>query len=238
MQNKVICFLLILFLNISLVSATNYYANVVIDVKENGDVQITGQSNHPLLKERISQDYTSKFKKYWKLDLNIDDIFEEYVFEVRFPKYAVVNYLKIPNILSMEEQNNQLIIISTGENKELRILAQYSINKKQHSKNILLFISFLMLAFSILVISYYLLNKNKHKKTKYNIDALTDRQKQIFNLIIKNKGKVTQSFLQKELNLPKASLSRNIDTLVRKEIIQKETKGMTNLITIKKDKNQ
>jgi uncharacterized membrane protein len=61
--------------------------------------------------------------------------------------------------------------------------------------------------------------------------GLTERQKEIVNLVSKNK-RITQKGLQDKLNMPKSSLSRNVESLVKKRILKKEQKGMSNLITI------
>ncbi len=76
--------------------------------------------------------------------------------------------------------------------------------------------------------------KYRKKEPKINIEALSKRQKQIY-LIVRKHKKITQSNLQDKLNLPKSSLSRNIDSMARKGIIEKKKTGMTNLIMLKKD---
>jgi uncharacterized membrane protein len=60
----------------------------------------------------------------------------------------------------------------------------------------------------------------------------------IVETIQKNKGSITQAKLEKSLEIPKSSLSRNIESLVRKNILVKESKGMTNLIMIKPEKEE
>lgn len=67
-------------------------------------------------------------------------------------------------------------------------------------------------------------------KKSYNESALTERQKQIVRLIDNKGGSSTQAVLEKELSIPKASLSRNLETLSKKGIIKKESKGMSNLV--------
>ncbi|MBN1377291.1 winged helix-turn-helix transcriptional regulator [Candidatus Woesearchaeota archaeon] len=96
--------------------------------------------------------------------------------------------------------------------------------------------SFLWITGIIILIStgIWFFIKQRGKKPKVNIEALSKRQKQIYMIVRKHK-RITQSNLQDKLNLPKSSLSRNIDSMVRKGIIEKKKRGMTNLIMLKKD---
>ncbi|MBU2442886.1 MAG: winged helix-turn-helix transcriptional regulator, partial [Nanoarchaeota archaeon] len=57
--------------------------------------------------------------------------------------------------------------------------------------------------------------------------------REIMRIIEKNKKPITQAALEKILKIPKSSLSRNIDSLVRKDIITKEGKGMSNVLFLK-----
>jgi uncharacterized membrane protein len=68
----------------------------------------------------------------------------------------------------------------------------------------------------------------------YDFKGLNDRQKQIVKLLIDRKIPLTQTDIQRELNIPKAAVSRNIHGLERKGLIEKEQIGMSNLIRLKK----
>jgi uncharacterized membrane protein len=61
----------------------------------------------------------------------------------------------------------------------------------------------------------------------YNPALFTERQNKILEIIAREGGHATQAKIQKETNIPKASLSRNIDALVRRKVILRERKGMT-----------
>jgi len=69
---------------------------------------------------------------------------------------------------------------------------------------------------------------------EYNLKGLSERQRKIMKLLIEQKRPLTQTDIQKELKMPKAAVSRNIRTLERKRLIEKEQIGMSNLITLKK----
>ena len=83
---------------------------------------------------------------------------------------------------------------------------------------------------------YYLhhrYKKNKPKKlNKIEIDELNSRQKKIIEIIKKEKS-VTQNYLSKTLDIPKGSLSRNIESLIKKDMIIKKKFGNTFKISIK-----
>ena len=65
-------------------------------------------------------------------------------------------------------------------------------------------------------------------------DSLPDRQKKIITLIKDSKsGSITQAELEKITGYPKSSLSRNVDSLVRKNLIEKKQTGMSNTLCLK-----
>ena len=64
--------------------------------------------------------------------------------------------------------------------------------------------------------------------------GLNSRQKEIMSLLIDKNIPLTQTDIQKELNIPKAAVSRNVRGLELKGLIEKEQIGMSNLIRIKK----
>ena len=72
------------------------------------------------------------------------------------------------------------------------------------------------------------------EKEKNNIDLslFSPRQQDIIK-ILEEKGKITQKELETIMKIPKSSISRNIQTLVIKGVIQKESVGLTNYISLK-----
>ncbi|HHQ45194.1 MAG TPA: MarR family transcriptional regulator, partial [Candidatus Altiarchaeales archaeon] len=64
--------------------------------------------------------------------------------------------------------------------------------------------------------------------------VLTGRQKDIFQLISDSKEPVNQSVICEKLGLPKSSVSRNIDALVKKGLVEKHPAGMSTLLKPKK----
>jgi uncharacterized membrane protein len=72
------------------------------------------------------------------------------------------------------------------------------------------------------------------KNSLGDLKGLNHRQKQIMQILHQSERPLTQSDIQRELQIPKASVSRNIRGLERKGLIEKEQIGMSNLIRLKK----
>lgn len=213
----------------------SYYADVSFDVAETGFISVSGSTNHPNL--TATHDFTSKSGPVWTLDVSLPD-FEVFVYEIMLPRHAVVSYVRVPNLVAIEERQGRVTIRGSGRNQDLTAKVQYTIEpQKQHSSFILLGS---IIVFLIIASSYFMLKKYQktHLKTLPHdipLDSLTERQQAIMKIVIA-KGSVTQSYLQKELGYPKAALSRNIESLRQRDLIEKFPKGMTNYIQVKQKK--
>jgi len=94
----------------------------------------------------------------------------------------------------------------------------------------------------LIVIFYYFLKKKEPETTPKESNesvydefrGLSDRQKKIMDLLITKNRPLSQTAIQKELNIPKAAVSRNISSLALKGLVEKENIGMSNLIRLKK----
>lgn len=222
-------FLIVLLLS-PLTFAQMYYADIQLDISADGKVDISGSTNHPsIFSISKSDDFTLKNKKYWLVNVSVEDNFSQYIAEVKFPSKVSLNFLKAPNILSITEDNDRIVVIITGKEEPLYFLAQYSFNDDNENNNWIINTIIVILIVSVL---YYILRKKKKLQLNLRLDSLTDRQKMIVETLQNNKGSMTQAELEKTIKIPKASLSRNIESLVKKNILIKESKGMTNLIMI------
>lgn len=221
-----------------------YYADITITVDSSGFVTIEGLTNYPNLTIKNTEEYTSKQQSFWLLNITKQDRFSEFVYELILPKGASINYIKSSGFLQIEEKLGYLTIRGFGENESLSVLVQYQIEKKAGS---FLYdtIVYLILIPTVIIVSIFVLllsYKEKNKKTEKKSDTtflrdakgLNSRQKQIIRLLQQTNMPVTQTDIQKELQIPKASVSRNIHGLERKGLIEKEQIGMSNLIRLKK----
>jgi uncharacterized membrane protein len=145
----------------------------------------------------------------------------------------------------METNDNIIHIIATGTNQTFFAVVQYSFdgtNPGPSPFEPLVMIGIILLLAILVVILYVKIRRRPlHEKqsvesaapkgkASYNPETLTERQNQILEIIKKAGGHTTQAKLQIETKIPKASLSRNIESLVRKKIVKKERKGMTMVI--------
>jgi len=214
-------------------------------VSSSGQVKISGTTNHPMLASGEYENYTSKNNALWILNITINDTFSDYIYSVQLPLYSSVNYIKASSPFRIEENSQRITIIGTGNSEPMYIIIQYKINPRKNSYTLIIF----FLALAVSGIAIYLFASKKQKQAlkigesekesagknykphnNYNEEALTERQKKIVRLIEKKGGASTQNVLEKELSIPKASLSRNLVTLSKKGIIKKESKGMSNII--------
>lgn len=239
-------FLLIIFY-MPCLSGQQYYADILIDVDSSGFVTIEGSTNHPDLLIKDTEQYTSKKQSYWLLNITKDDIFSEYVFVVSFPEDSSINFIGSDGSIRIEEEQGDLIVKGFGENKTFSVIVQYQIEKVDDSAesngenqitNILLLIIIFISIITLVFLNYSKFFKKPDENFEdvkdYNLKGLNERQKKIMELLIERKRPLTQTEIQKELKIPKAAVSRNIRTLQRKGLIEKEQTGMSNLITLKK----
>lgn len=70
-----------------------------------------------------------------------------------------------------------------------------------------------------------ILGRVKTEKTNILLMGLSEKEKQIVEYLIKQKGQSTQSKIRFDLNMPKATISRNIKNLENKKIIRIDTIG-------------
>jgi uncharacterized membrane protein len=222
---------------------SDYYADIDISVDDSGFVSISGKTDHPDLLVDNSELYTFKKQSYWLLNITKDEVFSDYVYTLTLPRGSTVNYINSSGFRGIEEESGSLVITGSGGNESLAIVVQYQLNRRSLDFNVLLVLGLLILVlFVLLVFTVY---KNKKKKlldpsvkqvdkVGYSFRGLTDRQKQIMELLIETKRPLTQVEIEKELGIPKAAVSRNVHSLEVKGLIEIEKIGMSNLIRLKK----
>ncbi len=222
---------------------SEYYADIDISIDDSGVVSINGKTDHPDLLAESSDLYTYKNQSYWLLNITKDEVFSDYIYTLTLPQGSTINYIKSSGFIGIKEESGNLIITGSGGNESLSIVVQYQINKSPLDFNILLILGMLMLILVILLV--FTIYQNKRKKlvgsnekldngVGYSFRGLTDRQKQIMELLIEAKRPLTQVEIEKELDIPKAAVSRNVHSLEIKGLIEIEKIGMSNLIRLKK----
>ena len=222
---------------------SDYYADIDISVDDSGFVSIGGKTDHPDLLVENSELYTFKKQSYWLLNITKDEVFSDYVYTLTLPQGSTVNYIKSSGFLGIEEESGSLVITGSGGNESLSIVVQYQINRRLLDFNVLLVLGLLILVLFILLIFTVYHNKRKKllgsgekivDKVDYSFRGLNDRQRQIMELLIKAKRPLTQVEIVKELDFPKAAVSRNVHSLEVKGLVEIENIGMSNLVRLKK----
>jgi len=242
-QLLVVLFVLVFFILYVPSICSDYYADIDIRVDDSGVVSINGKTNHPDLLVENSELHTFKKQSYWLLNITKNEVFSDYIYALTLPQGSTINYIKSSGFSGIKEESGSLIITGSGGNESLSIVVQYQINNRSLDFNILLILGMLMLILVILLV--FIIYQNKRKKLGdsderldddigYNLGGLTDRQKQIIELLIETKRPLTQVEIEKELDIPKAAVSRNVHSLEIKDLIEIEKIGMSNLIRLKK----
>ena len=63
--------------------------------------------------------------------------------------------------------------------------------------------------------------------------TLTEEENKIYNLIKLNKGSIYQSDIMKQTQLSKVKVSRVLDRMEGKSILERKRRGMTNIVILK-----
>jgi uncharacterized membrane protein len=87
------------------------------------------------------------------------------------------------------------------------------------------------LVVAFLAVLYFLF---KRRLVKDLLPVLTDAERKVVEIILREKGSVDQRQIVKETDFSKAKVSRVISNLVHRGIIEKEIKGRKNIIRLKK----
>lgn len=253
-----ILFLLSFLLNFSF--AQNYYADIKINVDNSGLVLINGNTNYEDFLNISTNKFTSKQADNWILNITTNEIFDYYIFELEMPENTVISYIKTTQNVRFDTSNNKFLIIGTGNNKNFELIIQYQLKKDvnyQRGSSFFIFSVFFLILTFILALSFLIylrrLNKinsnlnqipNDFKEEKLKViennekilekySFLPQRQKDIIK-ILQTRDSISQKELEKILKIPKSSISRNINSLEARKLIEKKQSGNTNFLFLKK----
>lgn len=73
----------------------------------------------------------------------------------------------------------------------------------------------------------------KEKKKKLNLDGLDKDEKRVIELLQKENGGMFQRTLMEELELGKVKVTRILDKLESKELIERKRRGMNNIVVLR-----
>lgn len=216
------------------VSGESYYADVVVEVGESGVSSISGISNHPSLQERSTESLTSKRGGYWLFNLTLpeEDLFSDFVYAVSLPKGAEVNYVKTSGQFRITSSEGRISVSGTGSDMGMSVIIQYRIiTAEETNRWYLLPVAFFIVLAAALV---YLRPRRKTEVEEPFLEVLTERQKSILQIISESGKPVNQSLICERLDLPKSSVSRNVNSLVGLGLIEKKRVGVSTFLSLKK----
>ena len=103
---------------------------------------------------------------------------------------------------------------------------------KNNSPSWLIMIAF-GISFLIFASGIYLTTVQKKSKKKVDLSNLNEDEQKLIGLIKENEGSMYQSDLIKELDISKVQLTRILDKLENKKVIERKRRGMANLVVLK-----
>lgn len=230
-MKKTIIIILICLVLIQSVSAYTYL-NIYLD--ENGEALFLGETNEKLsLPEGIeikgkdivgrTQTLTNKQGELWGFSY----LLEGAEMNILLPKGAVIKNIEGGEI---SINNKQISIYIKNE-----IKLSYILNGEE-KLNYWLFL--IIIPLIILGLYFYKLKRkfssSKPEQDKLEIikQTLSERENKIIDKL-KEVGEIKNSKLQKILEIPKASFSRHIQELEKKEIIERKGEGKNKLISLR-----
>jgi uncharacterized membrane protein len=239
-QSPFLFFLVFLAICSSAYSQTNY-ADISVRVDERGTAFFSGSTNYLLFKQE-SENFTTKKGPYWVLNITTREPFSDYFISVEFPKNTEINYIKTSGSFRIAETPS-LRLITSGSKGPVEIIVQYKVGSGSGFSHDPAYINILAVGIASILIMYFSLQKIRsfHKKKggsdrlKIIKHTLTDNQRLILDILLQSRDPLTQKQLQHRAGLAKATLSRNLELLKQKNIITKQSRGMSNVIFLNDD---
>jgi uncharacterized membrane protein len=235
---KGVIIVLVLFCVFPLASAISYYIDEEITLQPTGDARIQGTTNvdflgdlHPSSEkiQGITSELTTKNGKYWAFTFAPEQSISASNIRISLPKGSVVNYIKSSLPMSISTTNDVMSLSFSGS-AQPSISLQYSI-ELLHDNAVFWAWGFGILSL-LLVVALYLKRSRKASKIDLIKPTLNETQIKIIDALLEKKGESSQTALQYLAKIPKASLSRNVEILAQKEIIQKFFNGTSNYVKI------
>jgi len=230
-------FIFCIVVSIPAVFAQGLYADVLITLDETGYAEVQGMTNSQ--KIISSSTLTSKKSDIWTFSAS--ELFEEYVVEIRLPQDSIIHYVKSNAPVQIGTIADRTFVRTSESNSLFNVTIQYSVQKNESPATAPWYIEFIGIVIVLGIFSAiaYLGRKRATKilsanvKTGIDTSMLSERQKRIVEVLERAKVPLTQMQICTELDLPKSSVSRNIDALVKKDILEKSGVGISNKVRIK-----
>ena len=120
-MKKILAIVILLFL--LPIASAEFYADIRIDIQNDGQTLITGKTNSQnLILDEYTHKYTSKDGEFWILNISNDEFFDAYIYELLLPTNSQINYLKTTQNFRIDEEDGRIKLIGLGENKEFNLI--------------------------------------------------------------------------------------------------------------------
>ncbi len=142
--------------------------------------------------------------------------------------------MKAPIPVQIFSEGGRVVVNGVGRNKAFSLKLQYSIQEKK--SGVFSILTAVLVVGGILLFAglfAFFLKKKSSRDAVLNRSSLTERQLAIVK-IVEEHGVVSQKSLEEALGIPKSSVSRNVNALVKKGVLRKERKGLTNVLFLAK----
>jgi uncharacterized membrane protein len=234
---------LLILLLASCAAGVSYYGDVTVYVGSTGVSSVSSTTNHPQLSSQTTNALTSKKGGYWLFNMTLPegDVFSDYAYEINLPEGASVNYVKASGQWRITSADGRIALHGAGSDGSLSILMQYQIvreNAADPSSMILAAAAFILLI-AAGVFAYRLYRGKKPEGASIfqtHEGVLSERQKDILRIIFEAGKPVNQALICEKLDLPKSSVSRNVQTLEKLGLVKKTRVGMSTFLSLAEDK--
>ena len=78
-----------------------------------------------------------------------------------------------------------------------------------------------------------IIKKVKEKKKKLRLDSLDRDEKRVVDLLLEENGTMFQATLKEKLDIGKVKLTRLLDKLEAKQLIERKRRGMINIVVLR-----
>ncbi len=220
------------------------YADLAFVVDEAGIVMTDGITDVSSLPLGASENYTTKIKGFWLVNITTTQNLETFVYSLKLPQGAIINFVGGKNA-RITTDGDHVVIRGSGQDAPLSAVVQYSLGapKKEYSwMPLIAAVIVLALLWSVVRARKNRLLKAtntqmkdltaKNSRPASLIEGLPERQQQIIHLLRRANGALTQRQVELALKLPKSSISRNVEALRRRDIIKKAQTGMSNTLVL------
>lgn len=76
--------------------------------------------------------------------------------------------------------------------------------------------------------------KVKEKRKKPSLKGLGKREKEVIDILYKENGAIFQSTLKEKIGIGKVGMTRLLDKLEAKQLVERKRRGMNNIVVLKK----